>query len=152
MTDAASSPTLRDLSHDDCYRLLATHQVGRLGVNAEQYPLILPVNYAMDHDVVVFRTNPGLKLTASDHSNVTFEVDEIDYIRRVGWSVVVRGLAEEITTEHRDELIERTKAAGVEPWAPGTFGHWVRITPRNVTGRLIVPGELPPAFESHGYL
>jgi len=152
MSDTGAASTLQQLSTEDCYRLLSTHAIGRLGVNSDRYPLIFPVNYAMDGDVVVIRTNAGLKLTAADHANVSFEVDDIDPIRRVGWSVLVRGLSEEITSEHRDELLERTKAAGVEPWAPGERGHWVRIIPHLVTGRVIVPGELPPAFEPHGYL
>src|SRR5581483_11023870 len=65
------------------------------------------------------------KLAAADHANVTFEVDQIDERTRSGWSVLVRGLAEEVTSEHRTELIERTKATGVEPWAPGDRGHWM---------------------------
>ncbi len=55
----------------------------------------------------------------------------------------MRGLAEEVTSEHRDELIERTKASGVEPWAPGHRGHWIRLIPHAISGRRIVPGELP---------
>lgn len=152
MNDAEAASSLRELNAEECYGLLGTRQIGRLGVNADRYPMIFPVNYAMDGDVVVIRTNAGLKLTAADHANVTFEVDDIDPVRRVGWSVLVRGVAEEITSEHRDDLLERTKAAGVEPWAPGDRGHWVRIIPHMVTGRVIVPGELPPAFEARGYL
>jgi nitroimidazol reductase NimA-like FMN-containing flavoprotein (pyridoxamine 5'-phosphate oxidase superfamily) len=152
MNDIGTASTLQQLSTEDCYRLLGSQQIGRLGVTADRYPLIFPVNYAMDGDAVVIRTNAGVKLTAADHANVVFEVDDIDPIRRVGWSVLVRGLAEEITNEHRDDLIERIKATGVEPWAPGDRGHWLRILPHLVTGRVIVPGELPPAFESHGYM
>src|SRR5690606_9349356 len=48
------------LTADECYRLLATQQVGRLGVNAEHYPLILPVNYALDREVIVMQMAPGL--------------------------------------------------------------------------------------------
>src|SRR5688572_19234030 len=106
MSDAEDASTLRQLSTEDCYRLLGSHQIGRLGVNADRYPLIFPVNYAMDGEVVVSRTNAGLKLTAAEHANVAFEMDDIDPIRRVGWSVLVRGLAEEITGERRDDLIE----------------------------------------------
>jgi len=148
----ASSPTLRDLTAQECHLLLATQQVGRLGVNAEHYPLIFPVNYALDHGVIVIRTHPGTKLSAAAHANVTFEVDQIDQLTRSGWSVLVRGLAEEVTGEHRAELVERTKASGVQPWAPGEHGHWLRLIPHAITGRRIVPGELPPAFESAGYL
>jgi uncharacterized protein len=153
MTAGERRPELQVLSSDDCYLLLATQQIGRLGVNAEHYPLILPVNYALDHaGVIVIRTDAGTKLAAANHANVTFEVDEIDQRTRSGWSVLVRALAEEVTSEHRTELIERTKASGVEPWAPGDRGHWMRLIPQAITGRRIVPGELPPPFEPGAYL
>ena len=73
-------------------------------------------------------------------------------LSRSGWSVLVRGLAEEVTSAHRDELVERTKAGGVEPWAPGHRGHGMRLIPHSISGRRIVPGELPPAFEPGAYL
>ena len=110
------------------------------------------MNYALDHGVIVIRTNAGTKLTNAEHANVTFEVDEIDQRRRSGWSVLIRGLAEELTPQHRTEVIARTKEAAVEPWAPGEHGHWLRLIPHSVTGRRLVPGELPPIFEPAAYL
>jgi nitroimidazol reductase NimA-like FMN-containing flavoprotein (pyridoxamine 5'-phosphate oxidase superfamily) len=143
---------LQHLSTNECFELLATSQIGRLGINAEHYPLIFPVNYALDHEVVIIRSGPGTKLTHASHGNVTFEVDEIDQHHRSGWSVLVRGLAEELTPHHRAALIERTKTAAVEPWAPGEHGHWLRLIPHAVSGRRLVPGELPPIFEPAAYL
>ena len=56
-------PELRVLSADECYQLLATQQIGRLGVNAEHYPVIFPVNFALDRaGVIVVRTNAGTSL------------------------------------------------------------------------------------------
>jgi nitroimidazol reductase NimA-like FMN-containing flavoprotein (pyridoxamine 5'-phosphate oxidase superfamily) len=152
MTEAEHARELQVLDADECYRLLATEQIGRLGVNAEHYPLIFPVNYALDGSVIVIRTDLGTKLTAADHANVTFEVDQIDKHTRAGWSVLVRGLAEAVTKEHGAELVERTRASGVEPWAPGDHGHWMRLIPQGISGRRIVPGQLPPAFEPGAYL
>ena len=100
MTDP-SSPELVELDPEECYRLLSTHEIGRLGVNAEHHPLIFPVNYAVEHGVIGIRAHPGTKLTAAGHANVTFEVDDIDRRSRSGWSVLVRGLAEEVTSDHR---------------------------------------------------
>jgi nitroimidazol reductase NimA-like FMN-containing flavoprotein (pyridoxamine 5'-phosphate oxidase superfamily) len=148
--EAGTAPT--EIPVDECYRLLRTQQVGRLGVNAEHYPLIFPVNYGMDGDTIVIRTSPGTKLTAAAHANVTFEVDEIDQYARSGWSVLVRGLAEEVTDSHGPELVRRTHAAGPSPWAPGDHGHWLRVIPQHVTGRRVVPGELPPAVDPRAYL
>jgi uncharacterized protein len=147
-----TSPQMQELSADECYRLLAGHEIGRLGVNSQHHPLIFPVNYALDRDVIVIRTHPGTKLAAAGHANVTFEVDEIDRRTRSGWSVLVRGLAEEVTDAHRAELVERTRAAGAEPWAPGEHGRWLRVIPQAISGRRIVPGELPPPFEPGAYL
>jgi nitroimidazol reductase NimA-like FMN-containing flavoprotein (pyridoxamine 5'-phosphate oxidase superfamily) len=147
-----SGPELQVLTAEECYRLLATQQIGRLGVNAEHYPLIFPVNYALDGEVVVIRTGTGTKLSAAHRANVTFEVDDIDPRRRSGWSVLVRGLAEEVGSEHAHELVERTRASGVEPWAPGDRGHWLRLIPQGIAGRRLVPGELPPAFGPDAYL
>src|SRR4051795_9468397 len=147
-TDATST----EIPVDECYELLKTQQIGRLGVNAEHYPLIFPVNYGVDGEAIVIRTDEGTKLAAADHANVTFEVDEIDSRTRSGWSVLVRGLAEEVTDAFGAGLIESTHAAGVEPWAPGERGRWLRLIPHAISGRRIVPGELPPAFEAEGYL
>jgi nitroimidazol reductase NimA-like FMN-containing flavoprotein (pyridoxamine 5'-phosphate oxidase superfamily) len=152
MSDGSTAPALEVLDGDECYRLLATQQIGRLGVNAEHYPLIFPVNYGLDGDVIVLRVGAGTKLAAADHANVTFEVDEIDQRSRSGWSVLVRGLAEEVTTEHRADLIRRTEDTGVTPWAPGEHGHWLRLIPQDISGRRIVPGRLPPPFEDASYL
>ena len=156
MTDAdgarTADATMAELRIEECYRLLAQHEVGRLGVNAEHYPLIIPVNYALDGTAIIIRTHPGPLLRAASHANVTFEVDDIDRRTRSGWSVLVRGLAEEVDEQHRADLVARTAASGVRPWAPGEHGHWLRIIAHHATGRRIVPGELPPAVDPRAYL
>ena len=145
--------TLLEMEAEECYRLLAGHEIGRLGVFAEHYPLIFPVNYALDRgDVIVVRTHAGTMLAAASHANVTFEVDDIDRRRRSGWSVLVRGLAEELTSAHRAELIERTTHSGARPWAPGVRERWMRIIPHGISGRRIVPADLPPPFGPSAYL
>ena len=137
---------------DECRTLLATRQLGRIGLVGGSFPLILPVNYVLDGDAVVIRTDSP-KITASaDHTRVAFEVDDIDERTRSGWSVLVQALAEEVTGARRDELVERLRTAGGTPWAPGEHGHWIRLIPKVVTGRRIVPGQLPPPFEDAGYL
>ena len=152
MTAEETAPTLQEIPAEECHRLLATQEIGRLAVNAEHHPLVFPVNYAMDGTTVVIRTAPGTKLAAADHANVTFEVDEIDRRTRSGWSVLVRGVAEEVGPEHREDLVARTHATGLQPWAPGEHGRWLRLIPTSVTGRRIVPGELPPAVDPRAYL
>jgi uncharacterized protein len=147
-----SDATMQVIPTDECYRLLTTQEIGRIGINAENHPLILPVNYAVDGTTLVIRTRPGTILRAAPHANVTFEVDEIDRRTRSGWSVLVRGQAEEVGEEHRADLVARTHRTGVEPWAPGEHGNWLRLIVHDVSGRRIVPGELPPAVDPRAYL
>ena len=147
-----STPSLEVLTAEECYALLGTQEIGRLGVNAEHYPLIFPVNFGLDGTTIVIRTHPGTKLAAAAHANVTFEVDQIDPRTRSGWSVLVRGLAERLTGRHGGEVILRTLARAVTPWAPGEYGVWVRLIPHAISGRVIVPGELPPAVDPRAYL
>ena len=90
---------------------------------------------------MVFRSRQGLKLTSAQYANVTFQVDQIDDKTRSGWSVLVRGQAEEVTAAHSDEIVKRTLATGVRPWAPGADFRWVRIIPHGISGRRITPGE-----------
>lgn len=154
MTDAAtgSGATMEELSPEECYRLLRTQEVGRLGVNAEHHPIIVPVNYGVDGNTLVIRTHPGTMLAAAEHANVSFEVDEIDQKTRSGWSVLARGQAEQVGEGHDAELVARTHAAGAQPWAPGEHGVWLRVIVHHVTGRRIVPGELPPPVDPRAYL
>jgi nitroimidazol reductase NimA-like FMN-containing flavoprotein (pyridoxamine 5'-phosphate oxidase superfamily) len=151
MTNGGTDPAMHEIPTEECYRLLGTHEFGRIGVVADNYPLILPVNYRLDGTTVIIRTHPGTILRAAEHANVTFEVDEIDRASRSGWSVLIRATAEEVGEQHRAELVERTKESGLEPWAPGDKGHWLRLITHEVTGRRIVPGELPP-LDPRAYL
>ena len=140
MSTHALDSTMTVLTSDECYRLLGTRQVGRLGVIAEHYPLIIPVNYAMDEGIVVIRSRPGLKSDNLQQANVTFQVDHLDEMNRGGWSVLVRGQAEEVTDEHSERIIRHTHETGLRPYAPGTDFHWIRIIPHGITGRRIVAG------------
>jgi nitroimidazol reductase NimA-like FMN-containing flavoprotein (pyridoxamine 5'-phosphate oxidase superfamily) len=121
----------------ECLRLLGGEELGRIGVSDHGSPLVLPVNYVLDGDAVVFRTGPGTKLQAAIRGPVAFEVDHIDRASRSGWSVVVRGFAEEVTTFSGPGVRERLESLTIQPWAPGEKACLVRITARSITGRRI---------------
>ncbi|MDP9210106.1 MAG: pyridoxamine 5'-phosphate oxidase family protein [Actinomycetota bacterium] len=133
---------MEELDKDECRRLLAERHLGRLAIPDFGGPVIFPVNYVFDQDLVVFRTDPGSKLdAATERESVAFEVDAIDEATRTGWSVVVRGTLAEITdTAH----LERLRALPLYPWAPGEKTRYVRVRPLSVTGRRIkIPDDLP---------
>lgn len=129
------------MSRLECYQMLATTVVGRIGVIVEEYPLIIPVNYATDGDAVVLRTAPGTVVAHADGAKVTFQVDGFDSAEKSGWSVLLRGQAAVLTVEDSNELIERTRETHVLPWAPGQRHLWMRINPDSISGRRITPSE-----------
>ena len=124
------------IDRDECLELLRGDVVGRIGIIASGAPIVLPVNYAMDGEAVVFRTAPGSKLSAAGRAPACFEIDGFDRTARTGWSVVVRGRLEEVTV-HQQKDLERVRLAGATPWTAEGRNHWMRIVPSQITGRRI---------------
>ena len=133
------------IAADECLRLLATQEVGRLVVTAAGRPQVFPVNYALDGDTIVFRTAPGTKLSAIGRSSVAFQVDGWSALAQHRWSVVVQGLAEEVTSADAPSLRSRLTRLPLYPLAAGEKLHYVRIVPLSVSGSrfraITAPGE-----------
>src|SRR4029453_19307331 len=92
MKRVIDSPTgLEVLDHDECLRLLAADEVGRLALVDGGAPVVFPVNYGLDGEAIVFRTAPGTKLAVGPRGPVAFEVDAFDRTTRTGWSIVATG-------------------------------------------------------------
>ena len=137
VTPQAPTNEVLVLSREDCLRLLASNSFGRLAV-AMDSPVIRPVNYLFDEpsQSVLFRTADGSKFHAMlVNGNAAFEIDGIDQRSRTGWSVIIAGMAEEITSPSELRRLERL---GLETWTPGHKAHWMRIRAWTVTGRQIV--------------
>jgi uncharacterized protein len=138
MTDFAPSSAFETIDRADCLHLLRAHGLGRLAITLRDQPMIFPVNYAMDGDRVVFRTDRGTKLHAAVGHAVAFEIDGFDRLYHEGWSVVVIGIAQEVTDGAE---IARLATLPLGPWAPGEHAHWVRIRTGAITGRRITRGH-----------
>jgi nitroimidazol reductase NimA-like FMN-containing flavoprotein (pyridoxamine 5'-phosphate oxidase superfamily) len=125
-----------ELSGSECLELLAAHHFGRIAVVLLGQPIIFPVNYILDGDAVVFRTSAGTKLSGAAMGRVAFEIDGIDETSRTGWSVVVQGVGNEITSalDHRSQHLRQLE---VQPWVPGTEPRWIEILPHQITGRRL---------------
>lgn len=129
------SPWMEYLSVDECWRLLSLHQVGRVGVTVDSAPEIYPVNHVVDQRSVVFRTDAGSKLRGLERSPaVCYEADGLNLDDCTGWSVLVKGRAVDVSSP---EELRRVEALPLRFWASGAKPHWVRIIPREVTGRRI---------------
>jgi hypothetical protein len=85
---------LQELGKDECRELLASQAVGRVAFVDDTGPTVLPANFVLADDAVIFRTSPRTELARYlDGRRVAFEVDDIDDFRQSGWSVLVRGAA-----------------------------------------------------------
>lgn len=126
--------SLQVLSEDECLFLLRSRDLGRIAFDVRGHPDILPVNYAMEGKIVVFRTAPGTKLEHVPGTHVAFEVDGWDLTAGLGWSVVVRGHAHEVTG-YGGRTAEHIRRAQVHPVAPGDRRHWIAIRGAEISGR-----------------
>ena len=72
-------PPTRELSEEECWRLIEAAPYGRIAAAAGGEVDIFPVNHKVDDGpdgrAIVFRTQPGTKLLElTIHANVAFEV------------------------------------------------------------------------------
>lgn len=136
--DMSERGELRVLSRTECLELLGTAWIGRVILTSNAMPTAVPVNFVLDGDGIVFRSGEGMKLTAAEAGTVVaFEVDHFDPQLRMGWSVLVTGLARRI--REPDEL-RRAHALNIPTWVgPSTDWAYARIEGGRVTGRRLVP-------------
>ncbi len=128
---------LHRLDVDECLRRLESHptHVGRIVFVDQGYPIALPVNYRVHRGTVVFRTDPGSKLMAcAMGEKVAFEVDDVDERWREGWSVLLQGVAREVTDPGQLLALAQT---GLEAWA-GAESHTIELEWHRITGRELI--------------
>ncbi|WP_151526710.1 pyridoxamine 5'-phosphate oxidase family protein [Serinicoccus kebangsaanensis] len=125
------SPTTT-LSEQECWDRLAEHELGRLAYHLTDEVHLTPVNYAVDHGRIVFRTAEGSKLLGVVmDSDVAFEIDQVDDDAESAWSVIVRGTASLLDgADARDADQLRLR-----PWVGTEKFNVVAITVTEVSGR-----------------
>ena len=148
MSEAARPAELFELDRPTCLALLTTQHVGRLIIDAAA-PVIRVINYTAVEHTIMFRSDPGPQIDDIVDAPVVFEADMFDDQTRSGWSVVVRGVARDLSSN-----LAGLGQSGVtvDPWAPGPKNRWFAITIDDVTGRLL-RGEVRPTWVNpQGYL
>lgn len=122
------------LSEQQCRELLASQDLGRIAFSIDDQPEVFPVSYAADGTVVVFRTASDNRLQQAVLRRVAFEVDSWDSHTMVGWSVMLKGVAEEVTTGI-DPFSAALRGRRVFPLAPGSRARWIAVYPSEISGR-----------------
>lgn len=133
---AADRGGIAILTTEECDRLLSSTPIGRVAFVAAGEPVILPVAYRYTRGTIVFRTARGEKLEAAGRrAPVAFEIDGWDAVGETGWSVLVKGVSEEVVDPAE---LEELRALGLRPWTEAVDRRlWIRIRADEVTGRRI---------------
>lgn len=132
--ESGRPPGLEVLTEQQCRELLARRSMGRITFTVGDQPEIFPINYSADGSVIVFRTAYSTRLMDSVKRRVAFEIDDWDPETGIGWSVVVKGVAEEITNGI-DPFAAALRARPVVPVAPGKREYWIAVYPSEISGR-----------------
>lgn len=145
MADGAREGAVQELDTAESLRLVAGQEIGRVAYNGRFGPMVLPVNYRLFEDSIVFRTAQGSTMDqdlttgiADAEYLIAFEIDHLDPDRREGWTVLIHGSAHHVTDEDERSSVAQ---AGVTPWVGGIRDLYMRIRPTHVAGRRIThPG------------
>lgn len=140
---SAPDETIVHLSEEECWELLRQAKVGRLAVDIAGQPDIFPINHLVHRGSIVFRSAAGTKLAGAVLGrHVAYEIDGYQPSQRTAWSVVVKGVAEQI--EKMEEVWEAEELP-LFPWAAFPKPEFVRIEASSVTGRRFhVVDEVTP--------
>ena len=132
----ATVPNVEVLDETECLRLLAREPVGRLALTDRALPVVLPVNFTLVDNTIVFATASGLKLDAAHAGMVVcLEVDGFDRMTHGGWSVLATGRLAEISDPDR---LEEARRLPLSPWALSQPEHYVELPIELLSGRRII--------------
>jgi nitroimidazol reductase NimA-like FMN-containing flavoprotein (pyridoxamine 5'-phosphate oxidase superfamily) len=125
-----------ELTPAECIDLLAGEVVGRVAICTPAGPRVMPVNYALHGQAVVFRTAPYSELGVHGvGAELALEVDRLDHETKQGWSVLVLGRGEAL--RDLDEIAEIRRVWDPQPWAGGMRNLYLQIPWREVSGRRV---------------
>jgi nitroimidazol reductase NimA-like FMN-containing flavoprotein (pyridoxamine 5'-phosphate oxidase superfamily) len=128
-----SDERVTEMTEDECWDMLRTHEFGRLAFRLVDEVHITPINYAVDHDTLLLRTAEGNKLlSVALGSQVAFEIDEYD--DETARSVVLRGTPRIL----EEDEAHRAEELPLRPWVGSLKYNVVEITPEVVSGRRFV--------------
>jgi nitroimidazol reductase NimA-like FMN-containing flavoprotein (pyridoxamine 5'-phosphate oxidase superfamily) len=125
---------LHEISEPECWKLLGSHDLGRIALLIDDWPQVFPVNYSAGEGAVLFRSAPGAKATHGPGSRACFEIDGWDDRAGIGWSVMVLGTIRDIT-DATDEQAGGLRELSPRPAAPGVRNRLLALLASRVTGR-----------------
>lgn len=152
MTEATPFEQMDVMTVAECVAFLAGNHIGRIAVNVDDFPVVLPVNYQLAENaggspVLVIRTRAGGTVSVAGE-RVAFQIDAIDAACGVGWSVLVRGIMHHV---RGDVFATLLPSVDPHPWLSDR-DEWLVINPLMITGRRVVTHTNGFGFHPLGYI
>ncbi len=151
--NAAVDALARQLSRDECLRLLASVPVGRVIYARRALPAVELVNFALDQGDIVIRTDRSDKLAAAARGAVVaFEADCLDPAHQAGWSVTAMGPSREVTDPEEIGRLQKSGQTHLCRTGGGASPPNGLVRPE-VAGRGILPitnGRVPGGHAGDG--
>jgi len=123
---------LEVLDRAECFRLLDGGGLGRIAVTSGALPLVMPVAYVMDGETIIVATGRGTPLGfATAGAVVGFEVDNLHEHGHSGWTVMVTGVAAEVSDPVEARRLQSLLADGRDD----EDERLVRISSELISGR-----------------
>jgi uncharacterized protein len=105
---------VQQLTREQCVARLSRRNVGRVSVSMGALPVVVPVDYLVDDDSVIFRSpiNRGLA-SACDGAVIAFQVDDFASLADTDarWSVHIVGVGSIVDAAETEPLVRLHTAA-----------------------------------------
>jgi nitroimidazol reductase NimA-like FMN-containing flavoprotein (pyridoxamine 5'-phosphate oxidase superfamily) len=124
----------RILSPARSRELLAQATIGRVVLTADALPTALPVSYVLDHEEIIFRTEIGTISATEQGTVVAFQVDCFEPLHKLGWNVVVTGVAR-VISDAAD--IRHIETLAIPTWVALSSTNYIRLSTNLIRGRTI---------------
>jgi uncharacterized protein len=129
------------LDRAECEGLLASRNVGRLGLVIDGHPYVIPTHYATPGGgVIVFRAALRSLLMEASLREVAFEVDDAQPKTRTGWFVTVIGVARDIA-DAIDETSMSLRQLPIVEWSSEDRPEWFKVGPLELIGHRLTPSS-----------
>jgi uncharacterized protein len=131
--------TPEEIGREECLRLLASAQIGRVVFTERALPAVQPVNFVVRDDTIIMSTVAGSRLAGAAGDTVLgFEVDDIDPEQHAGWTVTVVGRSHLV----RDPVeVSALSSLPLIPWVLGRRTQFIKLGLELVHGRWILGAD-----------
>jgi nitroimidazol reductase NimA-like FMN-containing flavoprotein (pyridoxamine 5'-phosphate oxidase superfamily) len=135
------SRTFQRLDAEDCWKLVGSQGVGRIGFMSETHVHIVPTRYDAHRGTAYFRAGTFGELARRVHGqSVSLQVEDLDRRTFSGWSVLMSGQAHRV--EDAATVAARWSAGRPSPWLPSADSQWIALLVDDIEGERVMPSGI----------